>query len=408
MFEENKLWKDRSGQRIKDIGKYLRYIFNGHLMIVLLFLIGSAAFYYQKWVKTLPEDFPAASIMALVLGFLLTYSPVYNFLLEADKVFLLPLENKLNKFFFRAGIVSLIFQGYILLMIQAVLMPIFAQVSGKGFGLFIPFFAVLLVVKAWNMAVGWKVQYEVDQSVHVRDFVVRFFVNAVFVYLLFNQANFLLLGIMSLIIVLYYLYFKKKSEQKGLKWDDLITQEEKRMASFYRLANMFTDVPKLKDSVKRRIWLDIFLRSISFSSEKTFHYLFSRTFLRTGDYLGLFLRLTVIGGLAIYFLSFGWGQVLLSVLFLYLTGFQLLPLWNHHQNKLWVDLYPVMEKNKAAAFFFILSVVLCIQAFLFALLILVKGEFLEALVSLAVGLIFTYYFVYIYSNKRIKKPGSSF
>ena len=43
----------------------------------------------------------------------------------------------------------------------------------------------------------------------------------------------------------------------GLKWDLLIAQEEKRMASFYRLANLFTDVPKLKDTVKRRKWLDI-------------------------------------------------------------------------------------------------------------------------------------------------------
>ena len=98
----------------------------------------------------------------------------------------------------------------------------------------------------------------------------------------------------------------------GLKWDLLISQEEKRMASFYRLANMFTDVPKLKDTVKRRKWLDIFINRIAFSRDKTYLYLFSRAFLRSSDYLGLFIRLTVIGALAIYFISFGLGQILLG------------------------------------------------------------------------------------------------
>ncbi|MDV2888540.1 ABC transporter permease, partial [Alkalihalophilus pseudofirmus] len=75
------------------------------------------------------------------------------------------------------------------------------------------------------------------------------------------------------------------------------------------------------------------------------------------DYLGLFVRLTVIGSLAIYFITFGIGQILLSLLFLYLTGFQLLPLLRHYQNKLWIDLYPVSEKYKQAAFHSLLMVI---------------------------------------------------
>ena len=137
----------------------------------------------------------------------------------------------------------------------------------------------------------------------------------------------------------------------GLKWDLLIAQEEKRLASFYRLANLFTDVPKLKDTVKRRKWLDIFIQSHFFFQNNTYLYLFVRTFLRSSDYLGLFTRLTVIGVIALYFISFGVGQLVLSLLFIYLTGFQLLPLWNHHQNKLWIDLYPVAEKYKTVAFY---------------------------------------------------------
>ena len=403
MFDENKLWRDRAGGRMKDLGRYLRYIFNGHLVIVLLFFIGTAAFYYQDWIKSLSPSFPAPLIIAVIIGIFITYSPIYNFLLEADKVFLLPLEEKLKGYFFRSGVTSFVFQGYILLLILAVLIPIYAHVSGNGFGSFIPFFLVLLLLKAWNLAATWKIRFYVETSVHRWDFLIRYLLNAVFVYLLFKQANLLILIVIGVIMIFYYYSFHGRTTKMGLKWDQLIEAEEKRMASFYRLANLFTDVPKLKDTVKRRKYLDLLISRIPFSQEKTYLFLFARTFLRTSDYLGLFVRLTVIGALAIYFISFGIGQLLLTILFIYLTGFQLLPLWNHHQNKLWVDLYPVSPKNKTASFHSLLMIILVIQTIIFALLIMLKGEWVYSLLVLGAGLVFSYFFVYFYSRSRLKK-----
>ncbi|MFD0829170.1 ABC transporter permease [Neobacillus sp. M.A.Huq-85] len=402
MFDEKSLWNQRFGRRLKDLGSYLRYIFNGHLVIVLVFLAGGAAFYYQKWIETLSADFPAELIIAVLIGLFLTYSPVYNFLLEADRVFLLPLETRLRGYFLRSVIASLVFQGYILLMVQAVLMPMYAHVSPNGFHSFLLFYAVLLIIKAWNLVVSWKIHYFVQPSIFRWDMVVRYFINAVFTFLLFKQANIVILLIMLVVMGFYYWSFRARTRKLGLKWDMLIEQEEKRMASFYRLANLFTDVPKLKDTVKRRKWLDLFLKRISFIQKNTYLFLFSRTFLRSSDYLGLFIRLTVIGALALYFISFGFGQIGLAVLFLYLTGFQLLPLWNHHQNKLWVDLYPVAAQDKTNAFQSLLMVILVLQAFLFALFILLKGEIVIAMLELAAGLVFSYLFVYLYSKKRVR------
>ncbi|PFO04295.1 ABC transporter permease [Bacillus sp. AFS076308] len=403
MFDENKLWRDRASGRMKDLGRYLRYIFNGHIVIVLLFLIGTAAFYYQEWIKTLSPNFPAALVIAVLIGIIVTYSPVYNFLLEADKVFLLPLEEKLKGYFLRSGFASLVFQGYILLLVLAVLMPIYAHVSENGFGSFIPFLLVLLLIKAWNLAANWKIQFYVETSVHRWDFLVRYLINSVFTYLMFKQANLFILIVIGIIMVFYYYSFHIRTTKMGLKWDLLIDAEEKRMASFYRLANLFTDVPKLKDTVKRRKYLDLFIDKIPFLQEKTYLYLFARTFLRSSDYLGLFFRLTVIGALAIYFISFGIGQLVLTILFVYLTGFQLLPLWNHHQNKLWVDLYPVSQRDKTASFHFLLMIILVVQSCVFALLILIKGEWFYSLLILGAGLLFSYLFVYFYSKGRLKK-----
>ncbi|WP_026566072.1 ABC transporter permease [Bacillus sp. UNC41MFS5] len=402
MFDEKKLWKERASGRVKDLGRYLRYIFNGHLVVVLLFLIGTASYYYQQWIENLPDGFPVEIIIAAVLGFLLTYSPVYNFLLDADQIFILPLEDKLKGYFLRSGVASLIFQGYLMLMVLAVLMPMYAHISNHGFQSFLPFFVILLFIKAWNLAASWRIDYFVQSAVHRWDLIVRYFINATFTFLLFKQASLYMLVIIAVVCALYYRTFYVQTKNMGLKWDRLINQEEKRMASFYRLANMFTDVPNLRDTVKRRKWLDVFLNRIAFSRKNTYLYLFSRAFLRSSDYLGLFIRLTVIGALAIYFISFGMGQILLGILFLYLTGFQLLPLWNHHQNKLWVDLYPVEKRFKTAAFSSLLMTILTIQSVVYTLLILVKGELLNSLLNILAGLVFTYIFVHIYSKKRLK------
>lgn len=402
MFDDKKLWRDRVGRRVRDLGRYLRYIFNGHLVIVLLFLIGTAAFYYQKWIESLSTGFPAEMIISVFIGLSLTYSPVYNFLFEADKVFLIPLEDKLKGYFLRSGMVSIVFQGYLLLLLLAVLMPMYAKVSGNGFRSFLPFLGILLIIKIWNLTVSWKIHYFVQTSVHNSDMLVRFFINATFTYLMFKNATIIILLIIVLVMALYYRAFFIRTRKMGLKWDLLIDGEENRMDSFYRLANLFTDVPQLKATVKRRRWLDFILSGITFSQEKTYLYLFSRSFLRSSDYLGLFIRLTVIGSVAIFFISFGWGQILLCVLFLYLTGFQLLPLWSHHQNKLWVDLYPVAQKYKVTAFQLLLMSILIIQSVIFSLFIMIKGEWMIAFLALLSCLLFNLLFVFIYSKSRMK------
>ena len=52
-----------------------------------------------------------------------------------------------------------------------------------------------------------------------------------------------------------------------------------------------------------------YLRESLFIIDQTFTYLLARTFLRSGDYLGLLVRLSIIGGVAIYYLTFGIGQI---------------------------------------------------------------------------------------------------
>ncbi|MGM0902346.1 MAG: ABC transporter permease [Bacillota bacterium] len=400
MFNAQELWKERFGLFVKETSRYLRYIFNGHLVIVFLFLLGTAGFYYQEWIKTLGPEFPAAIIMAVLLALVLTYSPTLTFLSEADKIFLLPLETKLGDYFKRGMILSLVLQSYLLLIILALVMPMYVKVTGTSFSIFIPYLILLVVMKGLNLLIRWKVEYDIDSSSHKVDSTVRYFVNGVMLYLLFSGANLILIAVPAVVLVLLTIFYHRQAKDKGLKWEHLIEQEEKRMGAFYRIANLFTDVPKLKDQVKRRKWLDVFLGNVSFSQKNTFSHIYLRTFFRSGDYWGLFLRLTIIGAIAIYFLTYGPGQTIIALLFLYLTGFQLLPLWNHHQHKLWLDLYPVGITVKEKAFTKLLTMIMVIQSGVFGLVILVKQDPLTAGFTVILCLVFTFAFVHLYSKKR--------
>lgn len=402
MFNPQTLWKERFSSFTKETGRYLKYIFNGHLVIVLLFLAGSAAFYYQEWIKTLEPGFPAAWIMALILAPFLVYSPVQTFLTEADKIFLLPLETRLKEYFKKSIAFSLSLQSYLLLLILAVLMPMHVKVHGASFQSFFLLLAALILIKWINLLIRWHVQYFIEASVKMMDSLIRFFINGVLLYFLFSGARLIFAVVPAVLLVLLYIYYRKQTENKGLKWEQLIEDEERRMNAFYRVANLFTDVPKLRDRTKRRKWLDWLFSGIPYRQDKTFNHLYLRTFARAGDYFGLFIRLTLIGGAALYFLTYGPGQILIAVLFIYLTGFQLLPLWNHHQNKLWINLYPVPYKDREKSFSGLLKAILLLQSIVFAGIVLLKGDLLFGAALLGAGIIFTLFFVYVYSKTKLK------
>ena len=402
MFDEKLLWKERLSRTSKELSRYLRYIFNGHLVIVFIFLLGTAAYYYQEWLKTLPETFPAAAIMAVLMSLLLTYSPIYTFMSEADRIFLLPLETKLDGYFKKSIWISFFVQMYLLIIGLAVLMPLYAVMNEGDFKSFFPFLVVILLSKGMNLFIRWYVQLYREVTVHRVDSAIRFFVNCVLLFLLFSNANAYLVIVPMILLVGLIVYYRNQTRNKGIKWEFLIEQDERRMTAFYRLANMFTDVPKLKNKVKRRQWLDTLLAGISYHHDQTYSYLLGRTFLRSGDYLGLLVRLSVIGGVAIYYLTYGIGQIVLVVLFLYLTGFQLLPLWKHHQNHSMLELYPVSQRIKEVSFLRILRNILALQALLLSVVILIKGDPLAAVISLLAGIAFSIYFVYFYSKRRLR------
>src|SRR5699024_2111484 len=98
-FDAKALFKQRLIDHIKLLNRYLRYIFNGHFMIALLFIIITLAVYYQQWLETINEQFPASIVMAIILGVVVSYNPIQSFLKDPDRVFLIVKEQAMHQYF---------------------------------------------------------------------------------------------------------------------------------------------------------------------------------------------------------------------------------------------------------------------------------------------------------------------
>ncbi|TDQ42002.1 ABC transporter permease [Aureibacillus halotolerans] len=395
------LWKRRIRDTAKELARYGKYIFNDHFKFALLFGIGAAAYYYQQWLQTIPAEFPAVFLMAVIVALALSYSPVYTFLKQADIVFLLPLETKMGPYFFKSGVVSFGLQLYVLVLIFAACAPLYLANGGTGSILLVAIGAAI-ITKIWNLASEWELSYYLDVRIRIAEKLVRFSLNVVFMFFI-CQGQWLFASIIAVLMGLLYMYMRSSRRYRSLKWDLLIHKEQKRMTMFYRIANMFTDVPSIQDTAKRRKYLDWLIAKIPFQQQASYRFLFWRTFLRTGDYLGIYMRLVLLGAALAWWVPYWPAKCVTVVLFIYFIGFQLSTLTRHHRDKIWLHLYPINERQKNVAVLSLIRQLLFIAAVFLPIPLYFQAPWWQGVLSLVVGVVFTSLYVSVFLKKRIAK-----
>ncbi|OQR55276.1 ABC transporter permease [Bacillus sp. CDB3] len=396
------LWKERFRHFLKEVRTYSKYVFNDHLKFIFVFIIGAGAYYYQQWLQTLTSSFPTVLVMAVILGLVLTAGSIQTLLKEADLVYLLPVEEKLKPYFTKAFLFTFMIQLYIIAIVAAALAPLYFQQMNQTGAAYIWIVIAFVIVKAWNLFVAWEKSFLTDQSVQKADWFIRFILNGLFVYFLVERTSVIFTGVIVFLMVLYLAVMHQKVKGKPLNWEYLISEEGKKMMLLYRIANMFVDVPALKERVSRRKWLDFILSMIG--EKRTYLYLYTRTFLRSGNYFGLYVRLLVLGGIILYFIPFLYGRFIVSLVFLYLIGYQLLTLWKHHRMKVWLDLYPVGGDEKKRDFLTLLNAILIIGSVVFTVIFaLATKDFIMTGILFVVSILFSIGFVYQYGAKRIER-----
>ncbi|MFD2924334.1 ABC transporter permease [Halobacillus naozhouensis] len=403
MIDAKTFWNQRFQEHMKETSRYLRYIFNGHIAIAMIFFISALAYYYQQWLMDLPDSFPTAWIVGIAFGLVASYSPVRTLLKEPDLIFLLPAEHQLGDYFKRCLYYSFIIQLYLIFLVAAALGPLyFASYPGLGTRHYLMMLAVILIAKGWNMLANWWMLKERNANIRLTDQLVRGVISVLLFYFL-AQGEWIFASIVTIFLVAIMLYAYYLSRKKaGLAFDLLVSKDQARMRTFYRIANMFTDVPHLKNTVKKRHSLvRLLLAPVRYRQDQTFTYLYRITFVRSSDYLGMYLRLVAIGCLAIWFVPNLWVKIAFAILFLYLSAFQMMSLWNHHRTVAWLDLYPIKQEWKQTAMLKGLTQLMVVQTVVFTLLFVIQANWLGAVIVLIGGLAFSAAFIQGYVKQKL-------
>lgn len=395
----------RLNKHLKKMMKYLRYVFNDHFVLVCVFLLGGLGFYYSQVLKTLPQQFiwgrPLVLgiwLVTLFIGRLATLAE------EADKVFILPKETEMPAYLNKAMVYSMWLPFVACLLIGGMTMPLVVISSSLTFSSFFYFLVMLMSLKVSHLFLQKYELYQIS-TVQYQQVFSLWLVSSVLIMGI-GLYSFPLLGSALAVfqVILFKLMLGRREQVVSLDWEKMIRKEKSRMYRIYQFIHLFTDVPEISSSVKRRKFADPLLSKIKRTTENTYLYLYARSFLRGSEYSGLFLRLVLVGSIILFFLKEFWISMGVSLLFMYLIGFQLIPIYAQFDYMVMTQLYPVSQQLKKKAVGQLVSLLLVIAACLFsvfALIILPQKS--EALLVVIALLVEVFLFTKFYIPYRLKK-----
>jgi ABC-2 type transport system permease protein len=289
-----------------------------------------------------------------------------------------------------------------ILLIQGALMPLIVRVTNGEFYTFAFFFIMMLFLKRVNLEISRVNLYQGSKTnmLRIYEYAVRI--------VLISLALFMHPVVGCILSVLWFIAFRlvliRIFKVDKIDWEKMITLEENRVHRIYQFIALFTDVPEIKSKVKRRKYLDGVINPLFQANRSSYQYLYARSFLRGTEYSGLVVRLTVIGLFVLFFVKepvFSGG---ISLLFVYLIGFQLLPLYTQFDYVLFTKMFPVNTKQKGIALKQIIFRILLVVAILFTIMqLIVVSNKLMALFIFALLIIEVILFTQLYVGMRIKK-----
>ncbi|WP_125702886.1 ABC transporter permease [Lacticaseibacillus daqingensis] len=398
-----KLWTTRLRRHQKAQFKYLQLVFNDHFVLALIILAGALLYGYSQLIQQLTPQWWLRPAVAAGLTASLSLGQLAALVEPADATFLLPQTAPFGQFLLRARRYSLLLPGAVLGMAALAVMPLLVVLHIAAWS---GTLTLVLALWAFKDADLW-----LQLLAHYRAFLPRWgrrglLMGLAFVLLtagLWWHPAIAMLGAVALNLALRWTVGNHFAPAT-LDWLGLVAAEDKRMGRLYRFYNLFTDVPGLGGGVRRRKWLDVFLPLVARTPANTWAYLFLRGFLRRTEFLGLTVRLALIGAVVLALVEPVWLVALLALLFVYLVGFQLLPLALAYQEVVFTHLYPLPDAQRTHAFTQLARGVLLLLAGVLALGPLMRGHWLAAGVVLVAGGVAAVGLAQWYFPNRLARP----
>lgn len=362
----NDLWAKRFAHYMTEVQKYMRFIFSGHIAIVLVFLIGAGGYYYSEWLKTVDTSFPSELLVGLLIAALLTASKPVTLLREPDQVYLLPLESHMPAFFKSALRYTFFSKIMVSIVPYIVTIPMLKATTNLTTQQIWMIVGAIIVLKWCNVQGEFVYRYANRGANIWLDYFVRFVISALAMYH-FLMAD-VLFGVLFMAVVFVYVTsLAGKMKGQPVPYEHFVKVEQNRMMSFYRFANYFTDVPHLHGSVRRRGYLNFMYKLAPFAKKNTHLYLVLRTFIRTDDHFYLWLRLTAISALAAAFVDLVWAAAVIAAVLAFATAYQMKIALLTINSFTMDQLFPVPEAMREQAVRTVIYTFMCVQAVVVAI-----------------------------------------
>lgn len=398
-------YKLRLAKHQKRMFKYLKYVMNDHFILICMVGLGGFGYYYSEYLKNLT---PAVSWVPIVVGLVwfisLFVGRLSTLMQEADAVFLIPKERAMTTYLKRGLNYSTIFPTIAISLIVGVTFPLVAITKSVDFSMTLFIIASLLALKYADLWIQLESLY-LDSGQNVTTHRIIWMLGAIGSLFCSLYVSFYVgVAVAFVISIALVMLSKKTLEISQLNWEKSIQVERKRMKRLYSFFNLFTDVPGLSSDVHRRKYLDGLLNRIKKTSENTYLYLYARVVARGSEYSSLTIRLILVGMVLLFFTKSFWLMAILGSLFIYLLGFQLIPIYHAFDYMLMTQLYPISYKLKHNAVLFIIRSVIGIMTLIFSLVVVVALP--NKLDGIKLALVFVMVFVLLswsYLPMKLKK-----
>ena len=364
---------------------YSKYIFNSHLIMFLIIVLGAALINYSKWIA-IASQFELYSVLiaaAVAFSYFLVSTKIKTYIKEADAVFLLPLE-KYYKNVGKKTVINITLVHIVAFVIFYFSVKPITSIIGTVDKLAI--FMLILVILLNNLLKYFQV-------IHYKEIIwvkiLQFFVIFIQIISVFVVNTYILIidlaGIVALAFATYLILknsrnvgSKEDQEKYIVKWDEAAEYDKHRMESYLKFVNMFVDVPLSGVKVARRKYFDVLLPKLTkdnFNKENSFKYYYYRVFLRQENTVYLALRLMLLAGLIIFSFKNPYVSGVAIISYSYLTIIQLVPLYKQMSNNIWHSILPVDDNIKIKSFKKLLTIVMLITTVLLGIIAILFSNF---------------------------------
>ena len=374
---------------------YSKYIFNSHLIMFLIIVLGAVLINYSKWIAIASkvELYSVYIAATLAFSYYLVSTKIKTYIKEADAVFLLPLEKYYRKVGLKTVINSTVVHIITVVIFYFATKPITNLIGNiDRLSIF-----MLLIVIIWNNLLKYL------QVIHYKEIIwskLLLFI-VIFMQLLvvfFDDIAIRIIYLISIIVLAVFTYYimknagnklnAKDQEKYVVNWNQAADYDKHRIESYLKFVNMFVDVPLSGVKVARRKYFDILLPKLTkdnFKKENSFKYYYYRVFLRQENTVYLALRLMLLAALVIFSFKNTYVSGLAIISYSYLTIIQLVPLYKQMSNNIWHSILPVSEDIKIKSYKQLLTTVMIVTTLLLGVVSILLASFSTMNILVIIG-----------------------